>query len=214
MSPVPNFEFEKSLLPPDCRFVLGIDEVGRGPWAGPVAVGGFIIDINNFDHDFFIKNKVRDSKTLSLSQRSHTFQQLKLSNYQYQVIMSSAEEIDTFGIQKTIINNMKKILRNFQGKFDFAIIDGDIKLDLPHYQSVVKADNKCFSVAAASICAKVSRDELMIEYARVYPGFDFENNMGYGTAKHLVGLKKMGITPIHRRSYKPISNNFLPNNTV
>ena len=192
----PDFEHEKSLIPSDCRYILGIDEVGRGPWAGPVTIGAFLIDIQNFDLNFFTKNKIRDSKLLSESQRQIIFSEFTKNNYIFK----------TFSATSAIKNLIIEAAGSFE--YDFALVDGNYSLDIPKSLSVVKADTTCFSVASASICAKVVRDNLMDEFDSQYPVYGFKNHKGYGTAQHLSALKSHGPCPIHRRSYKPIKNLF------
>ncbi len=206
MKNTPDFNYEKSLIPQNCRFILGIDEVGRGPWAGSVAVGAFLLDTNNFDLEFFQKN-IKDSKCLLPSKRESAFQEIKKRNFPFKVISSSSKEIDTLGIQQAIISSIEKAITFFENRYDFVLIDGNMKLDINcPYKSVIKADLNCFSVAAASICAKVMRDQEMTEFDKLYPGYDFVNNKGYGTKSHQQGLEKLGPCPIHRFSYKPVKN--------
>ncbi|HEX8923385.1 MAG TPA: ribonuclease HII [Patescibacteria group bacterium] len=206
MPGIPDFVFEKSLLPSGCRYLLGIDEVGRGPWAGPVTVAGFVLDLNNFDQDFFIKLKVRDSKTLNDYQRQKIASKLQLQPFTIRILSASSEVIDQQGIGVTIENLMHRILTDLDGQFDFALIDGNLKIPHPRCLSVIDADARCFSVAAASVCAKVARDKIMDDFDLLYPHYDFKNNKGYGTKKHQQGLNDHGICPIHRLSYKPIKN--------
>lgn len=207
MLKIPNFKFEKSCVPQNCRYILGIDEVGRGCLAGPIHVGAFLLDIQNFDRKFFIKNKICDSKMLSPKLREQAFKNIENKNYPYIVVSAQSSEIDSIGIQKTIYSLIEKAVKSFENQFDFVLVDGNIKLDfLKSYRSVVSADAKCFSVAAASICAKVVRDKEMIQLHELYPEFGFKNNKGYGTKDHLSALQKHGPCPLHRRSYAPIKN--------
>lgn len=204
MNKSPDFSYELSLVPKNCRYILGIDEVGRGPWAGSVAVGAFILDTKDFDSIFF-QQFIKDSKCLLPQKREKAFKEIQNRDYAFKVFTSSSDEIDKLGIQKTIINSIEKAIIHFNNCFDFVLIDGNLKIDLgiPH-KSVIKADLNCFSVAAASICAKVVRDREMIEFDKIFPGYDFSNNKGYGTKSHILGLEKLGPCPIHRQSYKPI----------
>jgi ribonuclease HII len=203
---IPDLSYEKSLIPPNCRYLLGIDEVGRGPWAGPVTIGAFLLDLKNFDTDFFTKN-IRDSKILSPKQRKSSLEQIIKRNYKFEVISAEPSEIDRLGIQGAINNCINKALEFFYRSCDFVLLDGNLNMNIqmPHL-SVCKADLNCFSVAAASVCAKVNRDQAMIELAKKYPGYDFENNKGYGTKLHQLGLQQHGPCEIHRFSYKPIKD--------
>ncbi len=202
---VPDFEFEKSLIPPSTRFLLGVDEVGRGPLAGPVALGAFLLDLDNFDPEDFVKNKVRDSKTLSEKQRLSALAYFKQHSYSYKVFFAYASLIDKIGIKPAIDLTVKKIVSTFPQNFDFVLLDGSLTLpqDIPH-RSVIKADLKCFSVASASIVAKVTRDHHMCGLDQTYPGYGFSSHKGYGTAAHLQALQTLGPCPIHRQSYRPV----------
>lgn len=199
---IPDFNFEKSLLPQNARFILGIDEVGRGPWAGPVVVGAFLLDIQNFDHNFFIKNKIRDSKLLSESQRQAIFAEFQNHHFQYQTFSASSEDIDKQGIGVAIKELISQAVNFFD--FDLAIVDGNYSLNISNTISVVKADQRCFSVASASIVAKVVRDQVMDQLDLEYPVYGFKAHKGYGTKQHSIALNLHGPCPIHRRSYQPI----------
>lgn len=202
---LPDINFEKSLIPSNCRFLLGIDEVGRGPWAGPVTIGAFLIDLESFDSKFFKKLKVRDSKLLKDKDRQNIFNEFKRLDFDYQIFSKTAQEIDQLGLQIAINQCIESAVECYKNKADFVLVDGNMKLKLSlPYQSIVSGDQKCFSIAAAAICAKVTRDLEMQELHLLYPQYDFANNKGYGTSKHQVGLKKYGPCPIHRRSFKPI----------
>lgn len=202
---LPDINFEKSLLPCGCRFLLGIDEVGRGPWAGPVTIGAFLIDLKTFDSNIFTQLKVRDSKLLSATDRQKIFTEFKYLNFDYQTFSKSAQEIDQLGLQVAINQTIQLAVETYKNKAEFVLVDGNMKLDLslPHL-SIVSGDQKCFSIAAAAICAKVSRDLEMQRLHQLYPQYDFASNKGYGTARHQLGLKVHGPCPIHRYSFKPI----------
>lgn len=216
---LPDFDFEKSLLPPGSRYVLGIDEVGRGPWAGPVTVGAFLLDTSVFNLNFFTQNKIRDSKKLSPIQRQKIYQKFLDNNFTFSTFSATSEVIDQKGIAGSIYSLVNSALEYFRGQFDFALIDGNMSPQkiVPcqgkggtEYQrvlrSIVSGDARCFSIASASICAKVVRDLEMDRLHQLYPNYDFSHNKGYGTPKHLAALTKHGPCPIHRRSYKPVKN--------
>lgn len=201
----PDFAFEKSLLPARARFVLGIDEVGIGSWAGPVVVGAFLLDLADFNPDIFIANRIRDSKTLSARQRRRIVDWFKQQGFSFQLFLSRADTIDKKGIRSVLIDSIGRAISFYRGAFDFVLIDGNLKIGNRWLvRSLPRGDACCFSIAAASICAKVYRDRLMIKFARNYTYYDFDHNMGYGTKKHLAGLKAHGICPLHRLSYKPV----------
>lgn len=201
----PDFDFEKSLIPSNTRFLLGVDEVGRGPIAGPVALGAFLLDLDIFDPKDFAKIKVRDSKTLSEKQRLFALSYFKQHNYSYKVFFAYASLIDKIGIKSAINLTVKKIVSTFPQKFDFVLLDGGLALPghIPH-RSIIKADQKCFSVASASIVAKVTRDHHLCSLDQTYPGYGFSVHKGYGTAAHLLALQTLGLCPIHRQSYRPV----------
>lgn len=198
----PDFNFEKSFLPPNARFILGVDEVGRGPWAGPVVVGAFLLDTQNFDYSFFTKNKIRDSKLLSESQRLSIFTEFQRQSFPFQTFSASSEDIDRQGIAVAIKELISQAVNYFD--FDLAIVDGNYSLNISNTISVVKADQRCFSVASASIVAKVVRDQVMDQFDSEYPAYGFKSHKGYGTKQHSSALSLHGPCPIHRRSYQPV----------
>ncbi|MBP9818111.1 ribonuclease HII [Candidatus Shapirobacteria bacterium] len=227
---LPDFNFESSLLPPNCRYLLGIDEVGRGPLAGPVTIGAFLLDLNSFNPADFIKLGVRDSKLLSHQRRQQIYQHFLKNKYIFKTFSASSKEIDKQGIAVCIYSLMNQSLKHFENQFDFCLIDGlpFAKNDLRSndffeasnvhrtlasekkslqgkHRYVVKGDAQCFSVAAASICAKVVRDEFMEKLDREFPHYGFSQHKGYGTKKHLEAIARFGPSPHHRFSFKPIS---------
>lgn len=182
--------------------IIGIDEVGRGAWAGPVCVAGFIYSKSHLPLE-----KINDSKKLSLKTREQIFPQVDPANYKLK-FMSSAE-IDVNGIGKSIEHLIKQIVDEYDDDKTFFIIDGQFSTDFgTHTIKRVKADQTFYSVALASIIAKVSRDKFMREIALKYPEYEFEKNVGYPAPKHLVALQNFGVLSIHRKSYKPIKEIF------
>ena len=211
----PDFSFELSLLPPSTRYLLGIDEVGRGPWAGPVTVGAFLLDLSVFNPDDFTNLGVRDSKQVTPRCRQRIFDHFHASGFVFNTFSADAAAIDRQGIAPAIKSLVSQALAAFD--FDFALLDGNLsndKISLVKGRnpelvegrgiSLPQADARCFSVAAASIVAKVTRDQLMEGFDRQYPGYGFASHKGYGTAAHLSAIKKLGICPIHRHTYAPI----------
>ncbi len=212
----PNFDFEKSLLPPSCRFLLGIDEVGRGPLAGPVTIGAFLLDLGTFNPQEFINLSVRDSKLLSSRQRQKIFYYLQ--SFRPQTFSAASVDIDQQGIGRTINLLVIQALRAFQGQFDFYLLDGFLPCQGEvsvgrRGLSIVKGDQKCFSIAAASIVAKVTRDCIMDGFDSQYPQYGFKHHKGYGTKQHLSALKLHGPCPIHRLSFRPLSTDFPHHNS-
>jgi ribonuclease HII len=202
----PDIELEEKLWKEGYNIVVGIDEVGRGPLAGPVGAGAVVIKPHSQ-----ILELVRDSKTLSEKQRNEVYEQIKESVYAYGVGLVSESEIDDMGIQMAVLKAMTIALREVEkmigSKADYLIIDGTNVELIGEYptRKMSKGDLHHYSISAASILAKVDRDNLMIEYSKKYPEYGFERNMGYGTKEHMDALKKFGPCEIHRRSYKPVA---------
>ena len=180
------------------EFVAGIDEVGRGPLAGPVVSAAVILDMNNSIIG------LNDSKKLSLKRRDELFEEIKEKAVSIGVGILTADEIDEHNILGATKLAMKEAALNLSQKPDLLLVDA-VKLDTPIPQEmIIKGDMKSNSIAAASIIAKVTRDNMMIEYDQLYPGYGFANNAGYGTKEHLDGLELHGPTPIHRKSFAPV----------
>lgn len=180
------------------EFVAGIDEVGRGPLAGPVVSAAVILDMNKPIIG------LNDSKKLSLRRRNELFEEIKVKAVAIGVGILTAEEIDEFNILGATKLAMKEAALNLSQEPDLLLVDA-VKIDTPIPQEmIIKGDMKSNSIAAASIIAKVTRDNMMIEYDQLYPGYGFKNNAGYGTKEHLEGLELLGPTPIHRKSFAPV----------
>jgi ribonuclease HII len=186
---------EKNLLNKNFS-VSGIDEVGRGPLAGPLFVGIFKIDKNTP-----IISEVNDSKKVSEKKRNYLYKILTENKNNYATESISALEIDQIGIVPAI----KLAMERASSKIDSNItyIDGLFKdeFNIPNYHTIIKGDSIIYSIAAASIIAKVQRDELMSKMALIYPEYGFEKNKGYGTKFHIDALKKYGPCKIHRQSF-------------
>ena len=188
--------------------VVGIDEAGRGPWAGPVVAGAVIIKDRNLG-DTLLKG-LDDSKKLSASKREKLYEALFEAQRAGKLLIgigeASAKEIDELNILQATFVAMKRAVDNLSISPDIALIDGN---QMPKNfscpcRTIVKGDARSMSIASASIIAKVYRDKLMAKLAEKYPYYGFEKNAGYGTALHQQGLQKYGICEEHRRSYKPI----------
>jgi ribonuclease HII len=195
-----NSNLERELLARGYDYVIGIDEVGRGSWAGPVVVGAFVYQAETVEIE-----KVNDSKKLTSRARREINEKLVLPNI-WSIGESSNSEIDSFGIVQAIKKAIERSLEKLNLENSFCLIDGifNFKLPIP-YRSIVKGDAKHYSIAAASIIAKECRDNIMRGYANKYPPYGFDHHVGYGTKCHLQAIKKHGPLPIHRKSYKPIS---------
>lgn len=203
----PDTKLEEKLWLDGYDIVVGIDEVGRGPLAGPVAAGAVA-----FTKNCTVIDGVRDSKTLSEKQRNELYTQIKENVKGYGVGMVGEKEIDEIGIQMAVLKAMTLALEELEdmisSKASYLLIDGTNVELIGEYPTLKmsKGDQKHYSISAASILAKVDRDNLMIEYAKKFPHYGFESNMGYGTKQHMEALKEYGVCEIHRRSYKPIMN--------
>jgi ribonuclease HII len=201
---LPDFNYELSLVPPGTRFLLGIDEVGRGPLAGPVTIGAFLLDLSNFDPNVFIKLGVRDSKLVSPAKRLKIQRSFVELGFSFSVFSCPSPDIDRQGIGVAIKSLISQALKHYCTSAQFCLIDGNYSLSHPKVRSVIKADTSCFSVAAASIVAKVDRDAQMDVYHLEYPNYGFAAHKGYGTKAHLQALSAYGPCPIHRRSFRPV----------
>ena len=193
----PNFRFE---LEAPAQPVCGVDEVGRGPWAGPVVTAAVVLNAETAPEG------LNDSKKLSLKRRERLFEQLQTAPHGIGV--ASVEEIDQLNILQATYLAMRRAIEALPIIPGFALIDGNrIPQDLPcPAMSIVKGDARSASIAAASIIAKVTRDRIMADLAKEFPGYGWEKNAGYGVPAHQEALNSLGVTPHHRRSFKPIQN--------
>lgn len=198
-----NIELERKLLQSHYDLVVGIDEAGRGPWAGPVSIAAYI-----FRTDSEAFKGVNDSKKLSKLSRELLYTKLTSVPSFYCVLVDS-QTIDESGVGKTIETTIESIIQSLQvtnpTKRMKFLIDGYFKTKFDaDYELITKGDSKIYSIASASIIAKVARDHEMLKFAKTYPEYGFEDHVGYGTKRHMEALTKYGICPIHRRSFKPI----------
>ena len=187
------------------QLVAGVDEVGRGPLAGPVVTAAVIIDAN------FDLIDVNDSKQLSPAKRLALYPKILEEAVSVAIGVKSPAVIDQINIYEADRLAMAQAVSDLDRKPDALLVDAmDVPIDLPQIK-LIKGDAKSNSIAAASIVAKVFRDKLMDDYAKIYPQYDFPHNAGYGTKKHLAALKKYGPTPIHRKTFAPVSDFFNKN---
>ena len=194
---VEMLEFENEYAKRGYKAICGMDEVGRGPLAGPVVVCAIVMPL---DGDKLIDG-VDDSKKLSEKRREALFDKITAAAAALSVVRVEPREIDEINILEATKKAMKKAVDEIKDKADIVFVDA-VKLDLPlSTLAIIKGDAKSYNIAAASIVAKVYRDRLMKEYAEQYPQYDFASNKGYGTAKHIAALRQYGATPIHRRSF-------------
>ena len=189
--------FYKENFGVDC----GVDEAGRGPWAGPVVAAAVILPEN------FVPDKIDDSKKLSKKNRDILYENITKSA-NFGIGFSSVNEIDEFNILQATFLAMTRAVGNLNILPLRAFIDGNVippNLPCPS-ECIVKGDSRVVSIAAASILAKVTRDRFMKELSELYPGYGWERNFGYGVQEHREALKTLGLTPEHRRSFRPIHN--------
>ena len=194
---MPDYSFETEL---GCR-VAGVDEVGRGPLAGPVTAAAVVLDAMN------VPSGLNDSKKLTAKARD-ALSVLVHQQAEVCIAHASVDEIDDINILQASMLAMERAIAALPIAPDMALIDGNrlpARLPCPA-ETVIKGDGRVASIAAASIIAKVLRDRLMCELAKSHPGYGWQTNRGYGTKAHRVGLFCHGVTPHHRRSFKPIHN--------
>ena len=195
-------QFEQKARQQGYHFIAGIDEVGRGPLAGPVVAAAVIL---KEDCQLY---ELNDSKQLSEKKREELYDAILKEAVAVGVGQCSPQEIDELNIYQATKKAMQEAIQNLKRQPDFLLLDAmTLPVDIPQ-QGMVKGDSKSISIAAASIVAKVTRDRLMVEYSKQYPYYDLEHNMGYGTKKHLEGLETYGACPIHRRSFEPIKSHY------
>ena len=190
--------YERECFQKGFKLVAGVDEVGRGPLAGPVVAAAVILPLDDEKRILGID----DSKKLSAKKREALAEQIKKVAIAYAIEEVSEEVIDEINILQATRLAMKRAIEKLSPCPDFVVTDGNMTLDiaLPQ-QSIVKGDAKVASIGAASILAKVHRDALMKEYAKEFPWYGFERNAGYGTQAHIDAIKERGICKIHRKTF-------------
>jgi len=184
------------------NIIVGVDEAGRGPWAGPVVSAAVILDFDKID----LYREINDSKKLTEKKREKLFDLITNNCISYSIAEISHEIIDEINILNATLMSMENAILKIKEKFDLVIVDGIFKPKIENIriECVKDGDAKSLSIAAASILAKVYRDRLMSYFDKVYPEYGFKNHKGYGTREHIEALKNYGICPIHRKTYKPI----------
>lgn len=196
-----RFSYEKQFWQKD-ELVAGVDEVGRGPLAGPVVTAAVIID-HNFD-----LLEVNDSKKLSPEKRLQLYPKILSEAVSVGIGVKSAAVIDQINIYEADRQAMAQAVKALDVKPNALLVDAmNVPVDLPQIE-LIKGDAKSNSIAAASIVAKVFRDKLMDDYDKIYPQYGFPRNAGYGTKEHIDALKKYGPTPIHRKTFATVSDFF------
>ena len=191
-----KFLYERELTERGFKYVCGVDEVGRGPLAGPVVCAAVIMRADS------VVEGVDDSKKLTAKKREKLSALIKQNAIAWAICRVEPQTIDEINILQATRLCMKNAVESLSVRPDFVLTDGNMTLDISiPQQSVIGGDAACYSIGAASIIAKVYRDEVMDEYAAEYPAYAFEKNKGYGTAAHISAIKECGICPIHRRSF-------------
>ena len=193
-----KLKIERELLSQGFKTIAGVDEVGRGPLAGPVVCAAVVMPLKEIE----IIQGVDDSKKLSPKKRELLAKLIRERALAYTVYEVNEQIIDEINILQATRLGMKNALESLKIVPDTVITDGNMTLDISFPQrSIVHGDALSYSIGAASIVAKVFRDALMEEYAKTYPAYGFERNKGYGTAEHIRAIKEHGICPIHRRTF-------------
>ncbi|MBR0426713.1 MAG: ribonuclease HII [Clostridia bacterium] len=190
-------EIDQDFFNMGMKYVCGIDEAGRGPLAGPVVVASVMLPENSMIEG------VNDSKKISESKREKLYDVILSEAISYGIGIIYQDEIDEINILQATKKGLHEAVANMEIKPNVILVDaltGIDTLGIP-YKSIIKGDAKSYSIGAASIIAKVTRDRIMREWDKVYPEYGFAGHKGYGTAKHIEAIKKYGLTPIHRRSF-------------
>ena len=203
----PDFSYETEAQTRGAQRVVGVDEVGRGPLAGPVTACAVRLEPGR------IPVGLQDSKLLTAARREALFDKI-MAVAEVSVAHASVEEIDALNILRASHLAMERAVAGLRA--DHALIDGNL---IPRgltcaATAIVKGDAKCLSIAAASIIAKVTRDRIMVDLAQQHPGYGWEANAGYPTKQHLEALQTLGATPWHRRSFRPVHNILYQENSV
>ena len=192
--------YEKECYARGMELIAGVDEVGRGPLAGPVVAAAVILP------KACKIPGLNDSKKIPKSKHKEIYEAVLQEAIAISIGVKDNHVIDQVNIYEATKLAMMEAIGQLEPQPQHLLIDA-MKLDLPISQtSIIKGDANSLSIAAASIVAKVTRDQMMEEFDKEYPGYDFAQNAGYGTAKHLAGLDKLGVTPIHRRSFEPVKS--------
>jgi ribonuclease HII len=197
-----SFSFDKNFYDKGLNLVSGIDEAGRGPLAGPVVAAAVILPQN------VVIQGLNDSKQLSEKKREKLFEIIREKALTYAVEIVDNKTIDKINILQSTFLAMHNAVSNLKIKPELCLVDGNHKVPKLsiNQEAIISGDAKSACIAAASILAKVTRDRMMVEYAKQYPVYEFERHKGYGTKKHIEVLNKYGPCPIHRLTFAPIND--------
>lgn len=194
-------QFEKEGYSLGFRYIAGIDEAGRGPLAGPVVASAVIINIDK------IPAGLNDSKKLTPAKREYFYNKILESAISCSISSVSEKIIDEINIREASKLAMEKAVGKLNPKPDYIIIDGNMPINCRFVQkTIIKGDSRSYSIAAASILAKVSRDRLMVEYHSIYPEYGFDRHKGYPTKTHIENVRKFGPCPIHRKTFRYVKD--------
>ncbi|MCI9050033.1 MAG: ribonuclease HII [Coprobacillus sp.] len=193
-----RLKFENEAYQHGKKIIVGLDEAGRGPMAGPLVVGAVIFD-KNFYHE-----EINDSKKLSEKKREMLYELIIQNALAYQIEIIDVHEVDQLNVYQASKQGMIRAIEHISLKPDYALTDAVPLGDVIEHQAIVKGDALSMSIAAASILAKVTRDRIMKEYDELYPEYGFAKHKGYPTLQHKEALKKYGVTPIHRHTFQPV----------
>ena len=188
--------YERELIEMGAKYICGVDEVGRGPLAGPVVCAAVIMPLDD------VIDGVDDSKKLTAKKREQLSELIQKKAIAHAICRIEPQIIDEINILEATKLCMKNAVESLSVKPDFVLTDGNMTLDIPFEQkSIIKGDSLSYSIGAASIIAKVYRDAVMDEYDKIYPEYGFSKHKGYGTKTHIDAIKRAGICPVHRRSF-------------
>ena len=209
ISPFPDFSFEEAALARGALCVAGVDEVGRGPLAGPVTAAAVVLNPAQIPAGLNDSKKLTHARRIELSAALHAVAEVSIAH-------ASVAEIDDLNILRASHLAMQRAVAGLRQAPDHLLIDGN---QVPRglmtsAETIVKGDARSLSIAAASIVAKLARDHLMVILAQQHPGYGWETNAGYGTAAHLAALLNLGVTPHHRRSFAPVHNILYQDKTI
>ncbi|MCK0140234.1 ribonuclease HII [Aliiroseovarius sp. F47248L] len=201
IKPVPDFSFETAAMKRGLARIAGVDEVGRGPLAGPVTAAAVVLD------PAIIPGGLNDSKALTAKKREALYD-IILNCADVSIAHATVEEIDELNILRASHLAMERAVAGLTASPDHVLIDGNMTprgLTLSS-ETIVKGDARSVSISAASIVAKITRDRIMVDLAQQFPGYGWETNAGYPSKSHRLALQNLGVTPHHRRSFKPVHN--------
>lgn len=194
-----RYEYENKYYQQGYDYIIGLDEAGRGPMAGELVVAGVIFPQGFYDE------RINDSKQLSSKKREELYDLVIENALAYNIEIISVEEVDDLNVYQASKFGMEKCIEILNRKNMFALSDA-MPLNYADHEAIIKGDAKSISIGAASILAKVTRDHLMKEYAKLYPEYGFDKHKGYVTKMHKEAIGKYGICPIHRKSFAPVQN--------